>query len=169
MKSLGKRFWKRVKKTKGCWEWQGYCARKGKGHGSLSVRALSKKPMYAHRVAWILTKGPIPKGKHVLHRCDNPPCCRPGHLFLGTQRINNLDRDAKGRTASGNRNGSRTRPDRRAVGERCGSSKMTAEKVKALRRDWATGKYTQRQLGRKYKISQQQVSVIVTGKHWRHL
>lgn len=51
----------------------------------------------AHRVAWMITNGPIPDGLCVLHRCDNPPCVNPAHLFLGTVQDNNADRDAKGR------------------------------------------------------------------------
>lgn len=51
----------------------------------------------AHRIAWTITRGPIPDGLCVLHRCDNPPCIDPEHLFLGTVQDNNADRDAKGR------------------------------------------------------------------------
>ncbi len=54
-----------------------------------------------HRVAWEDANGPVPDGKCVLHKCDNPPCCNPEHLFLGTREENNADRDAKGRTAKG--------------------------------------------------------------------
>lgn len=163
------RLWSRVKRgtTKECWEWTGY--RTKPGYGMLSIRALSKMPLYAHRLAWELTHGPIPEGLHVLHQCDNPPCCNPDHFFLGTQRDNNFDRDRKGRVASGDRNGSRTRPDRRAVGERCGSSKMTESKVRKLRRAWARGDATQRELAKRFDISQQQVSTIVSRQHWRHV
>lgn len=70
-----------------CWEWQGsrangYCA---VPYGQVGWPGY---PQGAHRVAWILTYGPIPPGRHVLHWCDNPPCVRPAHLWLGTHRMN---------------------------------------------------------------------------------
>lgn len=57
--------------------------------------------MYSHRLAYEAWVGPIPDGMHVLHRCDNPPCINPAHLFLGTDAENVRDRDGKGRTARG--------------------------------------------------------------------
>lgn len=65
------------------------------GYGWLRVNG---KKVGAHRVAWELENGPIPTGLSVLHRCDNPPCCDVGHLFIGTQADNVADREAKGRT-----------------------------------------------------------------------
>jgi HNH endonuclease len=58
---------------------------------------------YAHRLVWEYTYGPIPEGFQVLHHCDNPPCCNPEHLFLGTSLDNNRDRDAKGRNGQRNK------------------------------------------------------------------
>jgi predicted nucleic acid-binding Zn ribbon protein len=85
-------FLDRLTKSGGCWEWGG--ARCGKGYGSLSVDGHVAS---AHRRAWELAYGPIPKGMQVCHTCDNPPCCNPAHLFLGTNRINQLDSMLKGR------------------------------------------------------------------------
>jgi hypothetical protein len=81
-------FWDRVEKTDNCWLWRG--PRKPGGYGS--VRGTN-----AQRIAWQLAVGPIPDGLWVLHRCDNPPCVNPAHLFLGTVVDNNRDMKAKGR------------------------------------------------------------------------
>lgn len=82
----------------GCIEWIGSCAagRSGapRGYGHIYVNG---RPALTHRLAWILANGPIPDGLHVLHHCDNPPCCNLAHLFLGTDADNAADRDAKGR------------------------------------------------------------------------
>jgi hypothetical protein len=92
---LENRFWSKVDKTGDCWEWQGGHV---KGYGEITA---GKRPgrtwRYAHRVAWELTFGPIPRGLCVLHRCDNRGCVRPAHLFLGTVADNNRDMWAKGR------------------------------------------------------------------------
>jgi HNH endonuclease len=67
---------------------------RGNGYGCWRVGG---KPFYAHRRAWELAHGPIPRGMSVLHRCDNPPCCEVTHLFLGTALDNSRDMWAKGR------------------------------------------------------------------------
>lgn len=87
-KPLAERFWPKVEKTDGCWLWRG-----GKlkgGYGMLGG-------LLAHRIAFSLSTGDIPPGMHVLHRCDNPPCVNPAHLFLGTHRDNMADKERKGR------------------------------------------------------------------------
>lgn len=91
--ALATRFWDRLDKTGDCWLWMGYC--NGDGYGVVSTAA--GYLALTHRAAWALTNGPIPEGMRILHRCDNPPCCNPAHLFLGTQIDNIRDRDAKGR------------------------------------------------------------------------
>jgi hypothetical protein len=76
----------------GCLEWTGY--RLPKGYGTIRIAG---KNVYAHRFAWALAHVPIPTGQWVLHHCDNPPCCEPTHLFLGTNADNVADKMAKGR------------------------------------------------------------------------
>lgn len=75
-----------------CWEYQ--AARSPRGYGTIGVMGKTRR---AHRVAWELANGPIPEGLLVCHHCDNPPCCNPAHLFLGTDKDNVADMRAKGR------------------------------------------------------------------------
>lgn len=89
------RFWERVLKTgSDCWEWQG--ALQNTGYGVLSVRGSMQ---YAHRVAYSIQNGGIEEGAIICHRCDNPKCCNPGHLFAGTHKDNTADMYSKGRAA----------------------------------------------------------------------
>lgn len=94
------RFWNKVERTPTCWLWR---ASTVKGYGQFAApRELGGHPhIYAHRMAWILTNGPIPDNRSVLHRCDIPLCVRPDHLFLGTQADNLNDARAKGRLVDG--------------------------------------------------------------------
>jgi hypothetical protein len=101
LKPLDERFWSKVRKTDGCWLWVG--AHDDNGYGRLGKPYGADGPSYvpAHRLSWILNRGPIPPGAHILHRCDVRECVRPEHLFLGTQAINMADKVAKGRQARG--------------------------------------------------------------------
>ena len=86
-----------VAQPNGCLEWTGPV--NDKGYGVIWFDGRSTR---VHRMAWILAKGPIPKGKHVLHRCDNPPCHNVEKcLFLGTNADNVRDREDKGRSSGG--------------------------------------------------------------------
>ena len=88
-------FWQFVQKSTepdGCWIWKGSMTRGGYGHF-----VISGKHYRAHRAAWIFTNGEIPKGLNVLHKCDNPPCVNPEHLFTGTLKDNAQDMLQKGR------------------------------------------------------------------------
>ncbi|SRR5258708_38758959 len=90
-----RRFRQRVKRGPGCWPWQG--ARNPRtGYGLLHARGLSEQPIAAHRFAFELATGRVPV-EDVLHTCDNPPCCRPDHLYEGTAKDNAADSIARGR------------------------------------------------------------------------
>ena len=79
-----------------CWLWTASCTRRGYGQFGAGPRS-ARRMLAAHRVAWVLSHGPIPADAHVLHRCDRPRCCNPAHLFLGTHTDNMQDASTKGR------------------------------------------------------------------------
>ena len=97
------RFWAKVEKTETCWLYMGF--RKWDGYGWIARSEGGGKYRYmtAHRYAWILTHGKPPDGMHILHDCDNPPCCNPAHLRLGTHADNMADQRARGRHVHGER------------------------------------------------------------------
>lgn len=162
----------------GCWLWTGGTNRQGYGKSNVG-----KQKMLSHRAAWIVTHGPIPAGMSVCHRCDVPACCNPDHLFLGTAADNVADRDRKGRTARGDRSGSRLHPDRLARGRRNGSrlhperlmrgeqvntAKVTADDVRTIRRLASEG-VRPGVLQRRFGLNQRSVWNIVHRRTWRHV
>lgn len=94
------RFWRKVKKGPGCWEWQG-CTNLINGRNGYGLWRANNKLWPAHRYAYTLLVGPIPAGLFVCHSCDNRKCVNPEHLWLGTAADNAHDRDRKGRTIVG--------------------------------------------------------------------
>lgn len=111
--TLEDRFWRQVVRSATCWEWTG--VRTAKGYGRVSIAG---RYIYVHRVSWEWHRGPIPPGLLVLHHCDNPPCVRPDHLWLGTMLDNVRDMDSKGRRKS------------RGLMERCHRGHLMAENFK---------------------------------------
>lgn len=124
------RFWSKVEKDGpvlahvaelgACWIWTSW--RNSQGYGRTMIGSMTRKWL-THRIAWIITNGPLPDGMFVLHHCDNPPCVNPAHLWAGTIADNCHDRDRKGRQVSprGDAHYSRTNPERLARGERHGA------------------------------------------------
>lgn len=147
------RFWKRVTKNSGpsgdCWEWQGY--RTPFGYG---VTNWDGRKILAHRLSWFLAHGPIPQGLQVCHHCDNPPCVRTEHLFLGTPKENVAQIYAKGRQRTS-----------WPVGEQLASAKIRASDVRAMR---ASGE-APRVLAQRYGIDYSEVCKILRRKAWRHV
>jgi hypothetical protein len=133
----------------GCWNWT--AARFTNGYGHFMVSEKNGRP--AHRVSYELHRGPIPKGFHVCHSCDNPLCINPSHLFLGTPADNMADKVAKGRQS-------------RLKGVNSGRSVLTDDDVIAIR---AAVGLTQRELGERYGVGARQISYIRNGKSWSHL
>lgn len=91
-RSLEERFWEKVEKTEGCWNWT--AAKSTHGYGRI---ILNRKLENAHRVSYELLVGAIPEGGHLLHSCDNRRCVNPAHLTVGTHKQNMEDMSAKGR------------------------------------------------------------------------
>ncbi len=143
------RFWDKVNKSDGCWEWTG-CQRAGYGRIWCSER---KTKISAHRVSWELHYGIISDGLSVLHHCDNRLCVRPDHLFLGTLVDNNHDRDRKGRTSKGE-----SRP----------GARLTVEDVRKIRELAAQG-HRQNEIAALFAVSGSHISKVVTRKRWRHV
>jgi hypothetical protein len=134
-----------------CWEWRGNRHRQGYGLISRNYK-ISK----AHRVMWQFRNGPIPDGMCVLHRCDNPPCCNPAHLFLGTQVDNIHDMQNKGRLVV-------------PRGEQQGNSKLTNESVRRARKEYAEGGITMRELGHRYGVTMAVMQKAIRGTYWKHV
>lgn len=126
----------------GCWLWLGYVDKIG--YGVFSIKSLNYK---AHRVAYELFKGVIPKGLCVMHICDNMICVNPSHLVLGTQLENIKDRDSKGRMFS----------------------KLTPRDVLEIRERYVPRKVTQQSLAEEYGVSRRAVGHLLKGATWKNV
>ena len=140
------RFWSKIGIYDGdsCWEWEA-----GRNRAGYGIVYLQKKMRMSHRVAWMLANGPIPDGMVICHHCDNPSCCNPRHLFLGSVLDNIHDRDQKGRHAKGKRNG------------KC---KLTDAQIAEMRQCYAAGEGGCVKLARRFSISPAYVWQIVSLK-----
>lgn len=141
------RYWAKVTVTDGCWGWIGATV---KGYGVLNVQ---RRLVYVHRLSWALHNGAIPDGMHVLHRCDNPPCSNPSHLFLGTATDNLRDAAGKFRTSHGE-----GRPNHKA----------TEAQVLRMRALHEAG-VTVREMAPLFPVSERTIRKILTRKNWRHI
>lgn len=150
----------------GCWVWTR--ARTTAGYGEIWVNG---KIHYTHRLSWELTNGPIVDGLWVLHKCDNPGCANPDHLFLGTQKVNMSDCKAKGRTRGGMKKGQRNGGTFKAgqtSGEANANGKLTELEARVIKYCEFPG-YSLAKIGEPFGVSASTVSLIKKGKVWRHI
>lgn len=166
-RTLLDRFREKVEKTDGCWRWIGPTTRAG--YGTISASVDGKTHIYAHRLAWEITNGPIPSGLFVCHRCDVPTCVNPAHLFVGSAADNNADMHAKGRAYLGQRSRFRLNPEGTTRGEMNPRARLTAAQVSAIRRRYAHGGVTHRGLAAEYGVRQRTIYDIVHRRSWTHL
>jgi hypothetical protein len=127
------------------------------------------RQMQAHRASWLIHRGDIPDNLWVLHKCDNPPCVNPGHLFLGTYQDNIDDMVSKGRHSHGDRQWLRKNPERVNRGEAVPWSKLTADTVREIRTLFATGDYSKMDLVRQFGVTHPTIRRILSRKIWRHI
>jgi len=149
--SIFERYTNKIKKTDTCHRW--ISAKTKDGYG---VMWLNGKIIRAHRFSYIINKGNIPKGLLVCHTCDIRDCVNPDHLFLGTYKDNNNDRDKKNRTKT-------------LKGGECTMAKIGEKDVLEIRKKYIPFKYTGLQIAREYGISQPNVSAIITRRSWKHV
>lgn len=146
---VAERFWPKVQKGEDCWRWLGSTTLKGYGSFWDGQRL---RP--AHAVAYELMVGPIPLGLDCCHSCDNPPCVRPDHLFLGTRRENLQDMSRKGRSTRG---------------EKDAMAKLSTGQVEAIRARYAAGGVYQREIAAEYGVSRSLISAILVRRAWQHV
>jgi hypothetical protein len=146
-------FWSHVTKSDGCWIWT--AARDQRGYGCFRWNGRLVK---AHRVAWMIERGPIGDGLHACHRCDNPPCVRPDHIFLGTASDNMRDAYTKGRLRA---------PDG-PRGETHHKARLTAIQVVEVRSLLAGRALRHREIATMYGVGRTTITAIAQGKNWKH-
>jgi len=143
------RFWKKVQKgnDQHCWEW--LASKNERGYGQFYLLGKMQK---AHRVAYLLSHGEIPTDFVVRHKCDNPGCCNPNHLEVGTVADNNNDREVRGR---GNPLKGINNP----------AAKLTEQDVRDIRNN----NRTQKEIAKSYKVRQQHIQKIKSLEIWKDL
>lgn len=162
---LSERLWQHidVRDWDECWEWQ--ARRTDFGYGQFKLYppdVLKTKTVQAHRVAWEMFWGK-PLQNFGLHRCNNPPCCNPLHVYDGTSSQNALDAVAAGTSYF-------LRKDRnKALGERMGLAKLTDDKVREIRTRYAAGGVSQQALALEYGVNQTKISDVVRRRTWKHV
>lgn len=146
--------WNKVDQSSGpdaCWPYMGHKIPKGYGHFKVFG-----KTWITHRLAYYLKNNGIPEGMWILHKCDNPPCCNPSHLFAGTNQDNVTDKMTKGRWGGG-------------VGMRSNTAKLRDTDVLAIRRIYSEQFIINRKLGDYFGVHESTIEKVVSGRQWKHL
>ena len=166
------RFWSAIDQRgpNDCWPWKrGPHVKQKSRYGRINLQG---REWRAHRLAFLLAYNTLPFDALICHRCDNPPCCNPAHLFIGTTKDNTRDALKKGRMrrlfAAGQGHWSFLHPDLTMRGERNGHAKLTASQVSTIRllmKHGAQGK----ELAVRYGVSRRTISNIVQRDSWRHV
>lgn len=154
-KSMFEKFCEKIVITPGCWIWVG--SKFQNGYGQISV-ALGKSPVRAHRWSYEHYVGPLREGMFICHRCDNPACVNPDHLFQGTPSENSQDRERKGR-------------GRPAKGTKVHNAKLNDDLVREIRAayKWHDKEFSAAALAKKYGISGSTAFNIIRRKIWKHV
>lgn len=166
LKTAEERLWEKVDKSGGenaCWPYT-KAVRNSKGYGAFWMDG---KTVGAHKAAYRLSIGPIPIGLDCLHNCDNPLCCNPNHLWLGTNDDNVADKVAKGRQAKGPKH-SAIRRKTALRGENHPFSRLSTPEIVNIRKMRKAG-WILKDIGRLFSVSLQTVRTICIGKGWAHI
>lgn len=157
-RTIAERFWEKVdvRSDDECWDWQGYIA--PMGYGMLNSGNKDSVPLYAHRVAYELEHGPIPKGLFVCHHCDRRQCCNHHHLFVGSATDNAQDALRKGRFDF----------THAPKGEDNHKSKFTNSQIREIRRAYAKGE-TATHIASRYHVVRGTINFIVWRQTWKHV
>ena len=151
----------------GCWLWDR--ALTSRGYGNISKKIKCRQRWFpAHALAYEAFVGTVPDGLILRHKCDVPACVNPDHLEVGTQADNIRDMVERGRSTRGERNGTRTKPERVARGERAGGAKLTEARVRRVFEMRAAGMLL-REIGAELGVSLPTVCRILSGKAWAHI
>lgn len=153
--ALIKKFWARVDKSGDCWLWKNKVD--NRGYGRFYIKRGTLSSVEASRVSWIIANRiELNKSQFVCHKCDNPPCVRPDHLFLGAAKENAEDRASKGRNRNQN-------------GELNDRSILKSEDVIEIRRIFSEKEMKIREIADKYKVSFYTIRNIVYMQSWKHI
>lgn len=156
--TLAERFLQKVEKTDSCWIWKGSKFINGYGE----IRLPKGNVTGAHRISWILFNGPIPKGMHVCHKCDNRLCVNPEHLFLGTPKENYDDMVKKGRKPR------QPRGEHYSIGSTNPRAKIDEAQAIDIRNQFESGIAID-QLAEKFNLTKTNIRLIINRKTWKHI